>query len=98
MRGECAREVCSDQKALEIRCAAPARQNRTPVANGSAKGSRREADLREKQDLGGATCRTSYLQAVRRRCRSQNGKRRPDSEKARAFLRGSLCGIDAEQN
>jgi hypothetical protein len=34
--------------------------NRRPLTSGSARGSRREADRREKQALGEATCRTSY--------------------------------------
>jgi hypothetical protein len=67
-------------------------KNRPPITSGSARGSRREADRREKQDLGEATCRTSYPQAGGRRCEFQNGNRRPDSEKHRHFLGDNYAG------
>ena len=88
MRSECARKVCSTQRAHEIRDAVPAPKNSRPAASGSSRGTGREAGLREKRDLGRATCRTGYLQVSGRMGRFQNGKRFPDLEKARAFLRG----------
>jgi len=88
MRSEWARQVCSTQKAHEIHNAAPAPKNRRPVASGSPRGSGREAGLSEKRDLRRATCRTSCLQIGGRMGRFQNGKRFPDLEKGRAFLRG----------
>jgi len=88
MRGKCGREVSSDLKAHQIHSAAPAPKNRGPVASGSAKGNRREADPERETGLGPGQI-SDFLSANRRRNRgSQNGKRCPDSVKARAFLRG----------
>ncbi len=88
MHSECARQVCSTQKAHEIHSAAPAPKSRRPAASSSPRGSGLEAGLSEKRDLRRATCRTSCLQIGGRMGRFQNGKRFPDLEKGRAFLRG----------
>jgi hypothetical protein len=67
-------------------------KNRRPITSGSARESGREADRREKQDSGEAPCRTSYLEAGERRCKSQNGNRRPDLGKPTRFLGGGYSG------